>query len=252
MLQSFPSFFVLVLSLSLCSYVQCGLFPLKCNGKAAPENNEKSSFPAYGNPLPRMRGDIATIVSRLGMTTGAEIGVQRGIFAAEILRRWPKCEKFYLVDLWQHQSVYNDSANIEQAAQDRNYEITKQNVKYFRDVPILIKKSSIEAAKDVKNQTLDFIYLDARHDYCAVLEDIYAWYPKLRIGGIIGGHDFLTAEEAHGRNPNENWQYCEDKSLQAGAVKGAVEQFACRYNIQVYSTLEGWPSWYYSRKTREI
>ena len=41
------------------------------------------------------------------------------------------------------------------------------------------------------SQSLDFVYIDARHDYDGCLEDIVAWYPKLKKGGLIAGHDFI-------------------------------------------------------------
>ena len=36
---------------------------------------------------------------------------------------------------------------------------------------------------------LDFVYIDACHEYSAVKADIAAWYPKVRVGGVLGGHD---------------------------------------------------------------
>jgi len=38
---------------------------------------------------------------------------------------------------------------------------------------------------------LDFVYLDAAHDYDNVKLDIKCWYPKVREGGILGGHDII-------------------------------------------------------------
>lgn len=38
---------------------------------------------------------------------------------------------------------------------------------------------------------LDFVYLDARHDCPSVVQDLHAWYPTLRRGGILAGHDYL-------------------------------------------------------------
>mgnify|MGYP003327644338 CR=1 FL=1 len=37
----------------------------------------------------------------------------------------------------------------------------------------------------------DFIYIDAAHDYDSVKEDLTNWYPKLKINGIIAGHDYV-------------------------------------------------------------
>ena len=39
-------------------------------------------------------------------------------------------------------------------------------------------------------EKLDFVYIDANHNYECVKEDIEHWYPKVKVGGIIAGHDF--------------------------------------------------------------
>lgn len=44
-----------------------------------------------------------------------------------------------------------------------------------------------EAVDRISNDSIDFIYVDARHDYCGVKEDLELYFPKLRSGGIIAG-----------------------------------------------------------------
>lgn len=46
------------------------------------------------------------------------------------------------------------------------------------------------------------IYVDARHDYCGVMDDLNAWWPKLREGGLAAGHDYVFAHEV-GRHTKE-------------------------------------------------
>jgi beta-1,4-mannosyl-glycoprotein beta-1,4-N-acetylglucosaminyltransferase len=52
-----------------------------------------------------------------------------------------------------------------------------------------IRLPSVEAAKLYENETLDFVFVDAAHDYDNVKADIAAWLPKIKKGGIIAGHD---------------------------------------------------------------
>jgi len=54
----------------------------------------------------------------------------------------------------------------------------------------LHRNTSLEAAALVPNGSLDIVFLDARHDYEALTQDISAWRPKLRPGGVLSGHDF--------------------------------------------------------------
>jgi hypothetical protein len=47
---------------------------------------------------------------------------------------------------------------------------------------------SVLASKHIYGE-VDFVYIDANHDYDSVYDDIQYWYPKIKKGGVIGGHD---------------------------------------------------------------
>jgi SAM-dependent methyltransferase len=49
---------------------------------------------------------------------------------------------------------------------------------------------SVDAADQFKDGSVDFVWLDAGHDYESVKRDIEAWLPKVKPGGMIGGDDF--------------------------------------------------------------
>ncbi len=51
---------------------------------------------------------------------------------------------------------------------------------------------SVDVAGRFPDESFDFIFIDADHSYSAVLADLNAWFPKLKPGGIIGGHDWHT------------------------------------------------------------
>lgn len=61
-----------------------------------------------------------------------------------------------------------------------------------KDVPNIVKirKSSVEAAKDFPDESLDAVYIDGAHEEEFVREDIRTWRRKLKPGGILSGHDF--------------------------------------------------------------
>merc|ERR1712084_130496 len=102
-----------------------------------------------------------------------------------------------------------------------------------------------DAAKQLKNDYFDFIYLDARHDYCAVKDDIEHYYPKLRPGGILSGHDYTDAQYAIDKlGDREDWSKCEDGSSHPEGVKGAVDNFAKKNKLYVVTSNEDFPSWY--------
>ena len=54
---------------------------------------------------------------------------------------------------------------------------------------IKVKKTSLEASKDFGDESLDAVYIDAEHDEGSVKSDIQAWWPKVKVGGYLSGHD---------------------------------------------------------------
>ena len=53
-------------------------------------------------------------------------------------------------------------------------------------------RSRPDAAATVADRSLDFVYVDASHDYASVAADPRAWWPKLRAGGLFCGNDYFT------------------------------------------------------------
>ena len=60
----------------------------------------------------------------------------------------------------------------------------------FLDV---IQAESVRAAAQVADGSIDWVFIDALHDYRSVRADIRAWAPKVRPGGLISGHDYGRA-----------------------------------------------------------
>ena len=112
----------------------------------------------------------------------------------------------------------------------------------------VLQMYSTEAAKLIPDGSLDFAYIDARHDYCGVTDDLHSYWPKVRSGGIIAGHDYMSAEETRALYPSEEWSLCENGTRMEGAVKGAVLKFAEDRNLQIVVTYADlykreFPSW---------
>lgn len=119
----------------------------------------------------------------------AEVGVARGKYAAEILMRNPK--KLYLIDLWAHQDkqTYPDKCNVQDGAFDLIY--GKVERRFGSDPRVSIMKTlSTSAAKEFPDFHFDFVFIDANHIEEAVMEDLLAWYPKVKLNGWFCGHDF--------------------------------------------------------------
>src|SRR6185369_15014691 len=53
-----------------------------------------------------------------------------------------------------------------------------------------IMGDSVAAADAFDDNSVDFVFLDADHSYAAVRGDIAAWWPKVKVGGYLCGHDY--------------------------------------------------------------
>lgn len=64
----------------------------------------------------------------------------------------------------------------------------------IRDIVEVFHMASLDAAKFIDDESQDIVFIDASHDYDSISKDIEAWYPKVRKGGIICGHDCESKE----------------------------------------------------------
>ena len=179
----------------------------------------KLCYPNRGLRPLKDRGQMGNLLEEYGLKTGAEVGVQKGGYSKIVLSQWKSCQSYKLIDAWEHQENYTDGANVDQESQDKLFEETKVHLKIYDNITEYFRMYSIEAAKKIEKPSLDFIYIDARHDYCGVTQDLEAYWPLLKPGGIMAGHDYHSAEEV------PRWILCQDGTKNMGAVKGAVEDF---------------------------
>jgi len=106
---------------------------------------------------------------------GAEVGVRRGITTFYLLR---SCRGLVMccVDNWQ-----GDWAKYRR----RFFSGAK---KFGRRITVL-EGDSAEMADHVADCSLDFVFIDADHEYESVRKDLIAWIPKLKPNGLLCGHD---------------------------------------------------------------
>lgn len=96
------------------------------------------------------------------------------------------------VDPWRMYGGYTDvlSAAYAEHGADKVYQTFLRNIGTRKDRSIHpLRKTSLDAAAQMKEQ-VDMVFIDANHDYDSVIEDIEAWLPHVRPGGIIAGHDY--------------------------------------------------------------
>lgn len=157
------------------------------------------------------REEIPALLKERGLTGwGVEVGTHTGWFSDKLLRG-SDLSTLFSVDTW-HESepglpVGMGSIDCFQLAARTLWE------HYPRSV--MIRKESTVAAELFPDKSLDFVYIDANHDYPHVVADILAWYPKMKPGGLFCGHDY---------------------NLISPEVRQAVSEFVSREKLTLYLT----------------
>jgi predicted O-methyltransferase YrrM len=132
------------------------------------------------------RLELAQFLRDSGYKVGAEVGVFDGYYSEILCQQIPDLD-LYSIDPWQAYPGYGDHMNQKRLI--NAYELAQVRLKPYPRCQ-LVKKFSIEAAKDFVDGSLDFVYIDANHGYGHVKEDLKAWTPKVREGGVVCGDDY--------------------------------------------------------------
>lgn len=147
----------------------------------------KESYPIYINP----RSGSGEIKKDGGKPIFVEIGTWKGksaVFMAEEIKNQGKEIDFYTIDLFEYSDGYHEfNPNRDNLS---FYDEVLKNIDPVKDYINLIKGKSYEVAKRFEDGSISFLFIDGDHSYEGVKKDLNAWYPKIKSGGIIAGHDY--------------------------------------------------------------
>lgn len=120
---------------------------------------------------------------------GFEIGVFKGENARNMLN-FMRIKKLYLIDSYH---IYTEEGRTRNYNHKDIYDIAMSNLKKHLDngkVEFIIDKSN-ETSMVFNDNYFDFGYIDGNHTYEFVKKDIELYFPKIKPGGVLGGHDFM-------------------------------------------------------------
>lgn len=193
----------------------------------------RATRPTYARSLSFVvgRDEFARVLNSRGLLgTGVEVGVNEGEFSEWILRDW-KGRRLISVDPWDAGiDAHGLNQDPGQPTLDRIYERASARLARFGERSEIRRLTSVEAAAQVPEASLDFVYIDAMHDFESVRVDIDAWYGRVRPGGLLAGHDY--------------WDGFRSGSMYG--VASAVEQFCKGKGLIAAVTLRDMPeqSWF--------
>lgn len=186
------------------------------------------------------------ILNEIPNGKGIEVGTFKGEFSREILNMWNGT--LYMLDVWSPLgNEYVDGsnhANFENGV----YGDTISNIKGFEDRGIMIRCNSEVGSKIFENESLDFAYIDANHAYSFVKQDINLWWPKVKKGGWLCGHDYLNLDwwkdPKFDKNGIDKHIWNDNGYFGMFGVNPAVEEFVKETGLVPYITSEFFGSWF--------
>lgn len=144
------------------------------------------------------RKDIPRHLNEMGLTGyGAEIGTHKGEFAKYVLSHW-RGRHLFCIDPYEKAENYDPSVNNMETDREHHKAAALAVTRSFYPRADLLHESSEEAAKRFQQHALDFVYLDGDHSLAAVKKDLNTWWPLLKPGGLLLGHDFICPGERDG------------------------------------------------------
>lgn len=118
---------------------------------------------------------LEKLVNDNNFTLGAELGVHEGVTHFHLLDRCPQLTMI---------GVDRYGGN-----QARYWRPVEKKLASYGLRCRFYKEETVKASRNIGTNELDFVFIDADHSYEGCLSDIKAWFPKVRSGGYITGHD---------------------------------------------------------------
>lgn len=152
---------------------------------------------------------------------GAEIGVWKGELSVYLLEQLPNLT-LHMVDCWERIQPNRGTNFTEEHAVVARLE-AEGRTDFARDRRQIHFATSEEASGVIKDNELDFVFIDAEHVYHGIYADIRFWFPKVRLGGLMSGHDYSRFK----------WD-----------VKRAVDEYVEEHGFKLTTTRAGRVWWF--------
>lgn len=130
---------------------------------------------------------------------GAWKGKSTAFIVTEIINRGSDC-KFYTVDSFKGFNECSDKAEVDiYGAHNLGglYAEYLANTAHLKDHYTTLVSESDLATTWFADGSVDSIFIDAGHSYESVTKDLNAWLPKMKKGGMMSGHDYMTFAGVH-------------------------------------------------------
>ena len=117
-------------------------------------------------------------IRAVGVRRMAEVGVYRGEFAEVLLKTSRDIERYYMIDPWRHLDDWNKPANTTNSIFEGFLIETKQRTEFAVNKRIVPRGKTTEVARGIRDEELDFCYIDGDHTLKGITIDLWRCYPR--------------------------------------------------------------------------
>jgi SAM-dependent methyltransferase len=141
---------------------------------------------------PRRWDFLAGLMDQQKLEAFVEVGCKEGRTTGHLLQTLPDVVG-WAIDPW---CAMPEQKTVQGGETYEEWDFAKieadfwKNIGEHRDRVKMLRQTSEQAANELKDKTFDLVFIDAAHDYESVKADIRRWYPLVREGGVMAGHDF--------------------------------------------------------------
>ncbi len=185
-----------------------------------------------GTALYELAGMVATENIKI-----VEVGSWKGFSTIFLGRVASECEGYvFCVDHWKGNE---GTDNVQEAQTQDVQKVFEHNMKTLGLWAFIkpMAMDSLVACKSFEDNSVDLVFLDADHRYDNFKADLIGWYPKVKVGGIICGHDcegYYSLHTAKGKeviDQNLAVDYCPSSERHSGIIKALYDYFNDDYSI---------------------
>jgi hypothetical protein len=120
---------------------------------------------------------------------GIEIGTAQGLLTKSLLLHIPNLTKLYTIDPYVHKDRNEFEASLPQIIHEQRKQEADIALDIYSDRLVRLIMGSDEAVSQTPDD-VDFVYIDGDHTSSQIKKDLINYYPKVKMGGIFGGHDY--------------------------------------------------------------
>lgn len=185
------------------------------------------------------------LINELNLKIGVEVGVDKAGFSKHILSK-TNMEKYYCIDTWEDNFGSDYKPDYYDEDGDVRYNQAKSVLQEYliEERAVMLRMKGVKASSLFTNESIDFCYIDGDHSLEGIFSDIKSWMPKIKIGGIISGHDYKDGPKS---GMSDFW----GKQLDYH-VKTVVDYYCRRYGHKINVVGGRIKSWWFVKNCKTI